>query len=46
MFASDWSIQFLSSCSEWHSDGAFKCRLLLFSQLYILVGFNNLMFIA
>ena len=43
MFASDWSIQFLSSCSEWHSDGTFKCRLLLFSQVYILFGFNNLM---
>ena len=43
MFASDWSIHFLSSCSKWHSDGTFKCRPLLFSQVYILFGFNNLM---
>ncbi|CAF4434315.1 unnamed protein product [Rotaria socialis] len=32
MFASDWSVQFLSSCNQWHSDGTFKCRPLLFSQ--------------
>ena len=43
MFASDWSIQFFSSCSEWHSDGTFKCRPLLFSQVYILFSFNSLM---
>ena len=43
MFASDWTIQFLSSCSEWHSAGTFKCRPLLFSQVYILFGFNKLM---
>ena len=43
MFASDGSIHFLSSCSEWHSDGTFKYRPLLFSQVYISFGFNNLM---
>ncbi|CAF4332865.1 unnamed protein product [Rotaria socialis] len=43
MFASDWSIRFLSSCSQWHSDGTFKCRPLLFEQVYILFGFNNFM---
>ena len=43
MFASAWSIHFLSSYSEWHLDGTFKCRPLLFSQVYILFGFNNLM---
>ena len=31
MFASDWSIKFLSSCSQWHSDGTYKYRLLLFA---------------
>ncbi|CAF4355042.1 unnamed protein product [Rotaria magnacalcarata] len=43
MFASDWSIKFLSSCSQWHSDGTFKCRPLQFAQVYILFGFDNLM---
>jgi hypothetical protein len=43
MFASDWSMQFLGSCSQWHSDGTYKCRPLLFSQVYILFGFNNMM---
>ena len=43
MFASDWSIHFLSSRYEWHSDDTFKCSPLLFSQVYILFGFNNLM---
>ncbi|CAF1596186.1 unnamed protein product [Rotaria magnacalcarata] len=42
MFASDWSIQYLSSCSQWHSDGTYKCRPLLFSQVYIIFGFNNM----
>ena len=43
MFASDWSINFLSSCSQWHSDRTYKCRPLLFAQLYIIFGFNNAM---
>ncbi|CAF2563274.1 unnamed protein product [Rotaria sp. Silwood2] len=43
LFASDWSLKFLSSCSQWHSDGTYKCRPLLFAQLYIIFGFNNMM---
>ncbi|CAF3119123.1 unnamed protein product [Rotaria sp. Silwood2] len=43
MFASDWSLKFLGSCSQWHSDGTYKCRPLLFSQVYIIFGFNSMM---
>ena len=43
MFASEWSMKFLGSCSQWHSDGTFKCRPLLFAQIYILFGFDNMM---
>lgn len=43
IFASDWSIEFLGSCSQWHSDGTYKCRPLLFTQLYIIFGFSNKM---
>ncbi|CAM2724926.1 unnamed protein product [Rotaria socialis] len=43
MFASDWSIRFLGSCSQWHSDGTYKCRPLLFAQVYIIFGFNGMM---
>ena len=43
MFASDWSIRFLGTCVQWHSDGTYKCRPLLFAQVYIIFGFNNVM---
>ena len=36
IFASQWSLQFLASCNQWHSDGTFKCRPLVFEQIYIL----------
>ena len=43
MFGSDWSLEYLGSCSQWHSDGTYKCRPLLFAQLYIIFGFSNKM---
>ncbi|CAM2715360.1 unnamed protein product [Rotaria socialis] len=41
MFASDWSLIFLSQCEQWHSDGTFSIRPLIFAQVYILCGFSN-----
>ena len=41
MFGSAWRLHFLSSCKQIHADGTFKPRPLLFSQLYILFGFDN-----
>ena len=41
MFASDWSLIFLSKCEQWHSDGTFTIRPLIFEQVYILCGFSN-----
>ena len=41
MFASDWSLIFLSECEQWHSDGTFTIRPLIFEQIYILCGFSN-----
>jgi hypothetical protein len=43
IFATDWSLEYLGSCSQWHSDGTYKCRPLLFAQLYIIFGFANKM---
>jgi len=43
IFATDWSMEYLGSCSQWHSDGTYKCRPLLFAQLYIIFGFSNKM---
>ena len=41
MFASDWSLIFLSECERWHSDGTFIIQPLIFEQVYILCGFSN-----
>ena len=41
MFASDWSLIFLSECEQWHSDGTFTIRPLIFEQVYILCGFSS-----
>ena len=41
IFASDWSLIFLSECEQWHSDGTFTIRPLIFEQVYILCGFSN-----
>ena len=41
MFASDWSLIFLSECEQWHSDGTFTIRPLISEQVYILCGFSN-----
>ena len=41
MFGSDWSLRFLSSCSQVHADGTFCTRPLIFAQIYIVFGFNN-----
>ena len=41
MFASDWSLIFLSECEQWYLDGTFTIRPLIFEQVYILCGFSN-----
>jgi hypothetical protein len=41
MFASGWSLIFLSECEQWQSDGTFSIRPLIFVQVYILCGFSN-----
>lgn len=41
LFASDCSLEFLSSSIHWHSDGTFSVRPLLFAQLHIIFGYSN-----
>ncbi|CAF3408245.1 unnamed protein product [Rotaria socialis] len=39
MFGSQWSLRFLSSCTQVHADGTFSTRPLIFAQVYIVFGF-------
>ncbi|CAF3096591.1 unnamed protein product, partial [Rotaria sp. Silwood2] len=41
IFATDWSLSFLSTCSRWHSDGTFRVTPLLFEQVYVICGFSE-----
>jgi hypothetical protein len=41
MFGSEWSLKFLSLCTQVHADGTFNTRPLLFAQIYIIFGFDN-----
>ena len=40
MFGTDWSLSFLSMCSQWHVDDTFDVRSLLFEQVYVVCGHN------
>jgi len=41
IFGSDWSLRFLSSCSQVHADGTFSTRPIIFAQIYIVFGFDK-----
>ncbi|CAF4181719.1 unnamed protein product [Rotaria sordida] len=41
IFATDWSLSFLSACSRWHSDGTFNVTPLRFEQVYVVCGFSE-----